>query len=57
MSFWIADDPLVLASGSATRHRLLAAAGLVFEPATADVDERALEDETPDRSPGLKRSM
>jgi septum formation protein len=51
MSFWIADCPLVLASSSTTRSRLLAGVGLTFETAAAQVDERALEAEKPDRSP------
>ncbi|MFK8254053.1 Maf family protein [Ancylobacter terrae] len=38
--------PLVLASKSTARRALLAAAALPFDSAVADVDERALEDET-----------
>ncbi len=48
---WRADYPLVLASGSATRGRLLAAAGLPFEAIPADVDERAIEASLPKRRP------
>ena len=51
MNLWIADYPLVLASGSATRRRLLAGAGLAFEAAAPQVDERAVEAATPDRTP------
>ena len=38
---WRAEYPLVLASGSAARRALLAAAGLPFEAVPADIDERA----------------
>jgi septum formation protein len=41
----VRDPPLVLASGSATRAALLAAAGLVFTTATPNVDERAVKQE------------
>jgi septum formation protein len=40
---WNNDFRLVLASGSGTRRRLLAAAGLPFATRTPDVDERAIE--------------
>ncbi|THD45806.1 MAG: septum formation inhibitor Maf [Bradyrhizobium sp.] len=40
---WIGDKPLLLASKSAPRRALLAAAGLPFEAHAADIDERALE--------------
>lgn len=40
---WRADYPFVLASGSAARRALLAAAGLRFEAVAADIDERAIE--------------
>lgn len=42
---WRAEAPLVLASGSATRRRLMEAAGLPFEVVSPQVDERALETE------------
>ena len=42
---------LALASGSATRRRLLEAAGLPFEVVAADVDERALEAAMPRAAP------
>lgn len=54
MSLWIAPYPLVLASGSATRRRLLAGVGLAFETAAPDVDERAIEAPTPE---GLARAL
>ena len=43
-SLWIAGQPLILASKSAGRQRLLASAGVPFEVDPADVDERALEE-------------
>jgi septum formation protein len=42
-SLWRGDAPLVLASTSATRKRLLADAGLDAESEAPDVDERAVE--------------
>ncbi len=43
MALWIAEQPLVLASRSHVRGRILAAAGLRFEIRPAQLDERALE--------------
>lgn len=43
MPLWIADQPLVLASRSDVRGKILAAAGLRFEIRPAQVDERAEE--------------
>jgi septum formation protein len=48
---WCAEFPLVLASGSAARRALLAAAGLPFEAVPADVDERAVEASLPGAAP------
>jgi len=42
---WLAAEPLVLASRSAIRRNLLAAAGLPVETCPADLDERRLEEE------------
>jgi septum formation protein len=42
-TIWDPAFRLVLASGSSTRRRLLAAAGLPFETRTPNVDERAIE--------------
>ncbi|WP_395696950.1 Maf family protein [Methylocella sp.] len=42
-ALWLEREPLLLASGSATRAALLRAAALPFEARRADVDERALE--------------
>lgn len=41
-SLWIADKPLVLASKSESRQALLRAAGIPFEAAPAEIDERAV---------------
>ncbi|MEX1083321.1 MAG: Maf family protein [Xanthobacteraceae bacterium] len=43
MPLWLASDPLVLASRSAARRNLLAAAGIAVEVKPADIDERAIE--------------
>ncbi len=43
MPLWRADHPLVLASRSDVRGKILAATGLWFEIRPADLDERALE--------------
>ena len=51
-SLWNDDVRLVLASASATRRRLLAAAGLPFTVVAADIDERALEAAMPGAAPG-----
>jgi septum formation protein len=51
MPFWLAADPLLLASKSRVRRSLLAAAGIPVEVRAADLDERALEADAPDREP------
>ena len=43
MPIWLARQPLVLASKSNVRGKILAAAGLRFEIRPAQIDERALE--------------
>jgi septum formation protein len=43
MPLWIAQQPLVLASKSDIRGKILAAAGLRFEIRPAQIDERAVE--------------
>lgn len=43
MPLWLADQPLVLASRSDVRGKMLAAAGLWFEVRPAELDERAVE--------------
>ena len=45
MPLWLADQPLVLASKSDMRGKILAAAGLRFEIRPAQIDERAVEAE------------
>src|SRR5438067_1492504 len=42
MSLWLADHPLVLASQSAVRRDVLAAAGIPLDVSPADIDERGL---------------
>ncbi len=43
MALWIPAKPLVLASKSEVRRRILAAAGLPVEVRPADIDERGIE--------------
>jgi septum formation protein len=43
MGLWLTASPLVLASGSAVRRRLLEAAGIPVEVRPASLDERAVE--------------
>jgi septum formation protein len=43
MPLWLAEQPLVLASRSEVRGKILAAAGIRFELSPAQIDERALE--------------
>jgi|RhiMethySRZTD1v2_1073278.scaffolds.fasta_scaffold90464_5 septum formation protein len=43
MALWLASQPLVLASRSDVRGKILAAAGLRFEIRSSAVDERAIE--------------
>jgi septum formation protein len=46
MPLWLARQPLVLASKSEIRGKILAAAGLHFEVQGAQIDERAVETQT-----------
>ena len=53
-SFWLAEKPLLLASGSVTRRALLESAGIPVDVLKAPVDEKAiaatlLEERTPPR--------
>ncbi len=48
---WRGEQPLVLASKSATRLTLLVHAGVPVETVAADVDERALQDTAGDTDP------
>jgi septum formation protein len=50
VTLWLADKPLVLASGSETRRRMLEAAGVPPIVQPAQVDERALQHQAPDAS-------
>jgi septum formation protein len=43
MALWLLAEPLVLASRSAARAALLAAAGIAVEVSPADIDERGVE--------------
>jgi septum formation protein len=43
MSLWLAAQPLVLASKSATRRAIIEAAGIPLEIVSADIDERGVE--------------
>jgi septum formation protein len=52
MPFWLARQPLVLASKSPSRRAILEGAGLPFAIMPADIDERALEAGLPSRDPG-----
>jgi septum formation protein len=52
MPLWLAAEPLVLASRSAIRRTLLAAAGVPAEARPADIDERSLEATAASSSPG-----
>ncbi|HZD88494.1 MAG TPA: Maf family protein [Pseudolabrys sp.] len=51
MPLWLAEQPLVLASRSQARGKLLAAAGLWFETRPAEIDERAIEAEAGSPAP------
>lgn len=42
-TLWLSDQPLLLASGSATRRDMLLAAGVPVEIAKPEIDERAVE--------------
>lgn len=46
---WLASEPLILASGSATRRDMLAAAGIPVEVVKPAIDERAVEKPLVDR--------
>jgi septum formation protein len=44
MTIWRGNDPLILASQSHARKMLLANAGIAFEAMPADIDERAIQE-------------
>ena len=47
MPLWLAPEPLILASRSASRRLILEAAGIPVDIVPADIDERALELKNP----------
>jgi septum formation protein len=51
MGLWLADQPLVLASRSASRQAVLAAIAIPVEILPADIDERAIEANAGSKSP------
>ena len=51
MGLWLASAPLVLASGSAVRRKLLEAAAIPVEVRPASLDERAAEASAPSNNP------
>src|SRR5947209_689813 len=57
MSFWLADQPLVLASQSAIRGSILRAAGVPIEICPADIDERTIEQGSSLRDPGAVAAL
>ena len=52
MTIWRGKDPLILASQSRARQMLLGNAGIAFEAIPADIDERAVENNSGLTSPG-----
>jgi nucleoside triphosphate pyrophosphatase len=51
MGLWLAAEPLVLASRSASRRAVLVGAGIPVEAEPADVNERSIEASAIDKSP------
>lgn len=54
---WLADAPLVLASRSEVRRKILAAAAIPVEVAPADIDERALQARAPSADGGAVAAL
>jgi septum formation protein len=52
MPFWLADEPLVLASKSTIRHAILRDAGIPVAVEPADIDERAIEQRSAEQDAG-----
>lgn len=52
MTIWRGKDPLILASRSRARQALLANAGISFEAVPADIDERAVQQNSGLTAPG-----
>ena len=57
MPLWLAAQPLVLASKSDVRRKILAAAGLPVEVKPADLDERAVEARSSAKTAGEAASL
>src|SRR5689334_5975700 len=57
MGLWLCPAPLVLASGSAVRRKLLEAAGIPVEARPASLDERAVEASAPRDDPSAVASL
>ena len=52
MALWLLEKPLLLASRSPIRREILRAAGVPVEVEAADIDERAVEQQSATRHPG-----
>ena len=57
MGLWLADAPLVLASGSVVRRQLLEAAGIPVEVRPASLDEREVEASAPRDDPSAVATL
>jgi septum formation protein len=57
MTIWCGKDPLILASQSRARQMLLANAGVDFEAIPADIDERAVQQDSGLAAPGEIASL
>jgi septum formation protein len=52
MTIWRGEEPLILASQSAARRMLLKGAGIPFDAAPADIDERGIQQRSSLTAPG-----
>lgn len=52
MTIWRGEEPLILASQSAARRMLLKGAGITFDAAPADIDERGIQQRSNLTAPG-----
>lgn len=57
MSLWLAPAPLILASASDVRRKILQAAGIPLEIRAASIDERAVEARSKPESPRAAASL
>jgi septum formation protein len=57
MGLWLAAAPLVLASGSVVRRKVLEAAGIPIEVRPASIDERAIEASAPRHDPSAVATL